>query len=279
MYKEASKNKPPVFERTHDLVKSPVRMKDGSTISAHELAARFFDNDFGVEMSKQPLRYDQDFGYSRGSMTKDLGYDVCPVGHQMELAYHVGTIIEAERANQTILSALSDEEIGILMLASMLHDIGESTHPDIALAGLNLVGDIPAGRKTDQNRIDEANVRDFFYKNLFDDVDSSVIERIEAVISHTDTTYLHDIFDAAHVVQTIETTSFAYSALAREQWHKEGEIVDPSSQNGARLSGLLGIARIPYENSLKELDDYSYLLHVQKIREDSNSLRQRPLAA
>lgn len=273
MRKEIFENNPPVFERTHELVKSPIRMKDGSTLSAHELAARFFDNDFGGDMSKQPLRYEQDFGYNRSSMITDLGYDVCPVGHQMELAYHAGTIVEAERTNETTLSSLSDDEIGTLMLASMLHDIGESTHSDIASAGLTPVGDIPAGKKTNQNRIDEAKVRGFFYKTLFDDIDSPTMQRIEAIISHTDTTYLHDIFDAAHVIQTIETTGFAYSALAREHWHKNGEVIDPFSHYGSRLSGLLGIARIPYENSLKELDNYSHLIQAQKVREDSNYLR------
>lgn len=273
MLMERAAYKPLPFERTHELTKAPIRLKDGSTLSAAEIADRFYSSEFGLAMSEQPLRYVARFGYDRDSMNDDLGHDLCPVRHQVELAYHVGEVLEAEINNGTLYGSLADEEIGIVMLASMLHDIGESTHPAIIAAGLNPVGDIPAGSKTDQNRADETAIRNFFYELLLGDVDDDTIRRIEAIISHSDKTLLHDLFDAGHVVQTVETTNFAYHTLANERWYRNGEVIDINHPDSERISGLLGIARVPYQRSLHELQEYSYFSHVREIYEKSEVLR------
>ncbi len=273
MLLERASTRPPVFERPHELTEAAIRLKDGSTLSAAELASRFFDGEFGQAMLKQPLRYLARFEYDNDMMREDLGYDLCPIGHQMELPYHVGRIIDSETDEGTIYSMLSDEEIGILMLACMLHDIGESTHPIVSASGLNPVGDIPAGEKTDQNRADEVAVRQLFYDLLFEDVDEQVIERVEAIISHTDDTHLHELFDAGHVVQTIETSNFAYHALAREHWYRHGETIDINNPDGVRLSGLLGIARVPYHRSHGELAKYSHFAHVRELSSSAEHLR------
>lgn len=268
--------RPPTFERPHRLTDYPVLLQDGSTISAEKLAQRFYDSDLGKAMPNQPLRYEANFGYDRDSMLVDLGHDVCPIGHQMELAYHLGTIIEAEENEGTVLSSLTDEEIGLLMFACMVHDAGETTHPTIVEAGLTPVGDIPAGEKTAKNRENETAIREYIWNSLFDDVEPETIARVEAIIAHQDATILHDYFEAAHLVQMFETSNFAYHALAREQHYRHGEIIDPQNDEHARLSGLLGIARVPYLRSQNEIQKYSYFSHVRTVMDDAETLRTPP---
>ena len=276
MLLERSSTKPPVFERSHELTKASVLLKDGSTLSAAELASRFYDSDFGKAMSKQPLRFVGRFGYEDDMMVSDLGYDVEPIGHQMELAFHVGAIIDSENDEGSFYGMLPDEEVGILMLACILHDIGESTHPIVLASGIDPVGDIPAGDKTDADRVNEAAIRQLFYKVLFEDVDPTVVDRVEAIISHADDTHLHDLFDAGHVSQTLETSNFAYHTIASEHWYRHGEVIDIGNPDSVRLSGLLGIAREPYYRIQEDLVKYSHFVHVRKISEEATRLRFPP---
>lgn len=265
---------PSLAERSHPITESPVLLADGSSVSALELANRFYESPYGQSMRDQPLRYSTRYGYDRDSMLHDLGHDLCPLGHQYELAFHLGEIIDQEQANQTLYGGIDEYELGIVTLACLLHDIGESTYPELERQGYICVGDIPAGLKTDNDRANESAIRQYFYKEFLDDVDELVIERIEAIISHKDDSHLHDLFEAAHVKQTFETANYAHHRLARTIWHRNGEVFDISSLDGARHSGLLGIARVSVTRSLPEIEKFRHFSAIDDTLTTSIDLRE-----
>jgi len=238
------------------------------------LAARLYNDEIGRAMYEQPFRYAVRYGYDREDMRTDLGHDLCPIGHQMELPYHTAKIIEVERAEGTIYGSLPDEEVGVLMFVDMIHDAGESTHATIAAAGLKPIGDIPAGLKTEENRDHEAAIRRFLYDRFFSDVDEQIIEQVEAIISHKDDTILHELFEAGHLAQTLETSNYAHFALARENWHRTGEVIDPITEEGSRLSGLLGVARVVYAHVKDDIGKYSHFGYIRQLGEQADLLRQ-----
>lgn len=270
------KNMPPVFERVHPVTDVQIKLKDGTSITALDLANRFFLSKAGLDMVDQPLRYSGRYEYDRDEMLIDNGHDLSPVGHQIELAHHLGTILEEEKEIGSIFGELTEEDLAILVFTCLVHDIGERTDQDVIQAGLTPVGDIPAGYKTIQNREDEAAVRRLSYAQFFSDVDSEIIERAESIIAHKEDSLLHDLFEAAHAVQTAETTMFAYHQLARETWYRHGDTLDPVNADHARISGLLGISRVAFETALPHLEKYSYLAHVKKIKEKGELLRNPP---
>ena len=260
-------------ERTHTITESPVLMADGSTQNASLLAKRFYSSSYGLEMRSQPLRYSVNFGYEPNAMVSDIGYDVCPVGHQVELAFHLGRIIDEEQSAQTFYGALDEHDLGTLALACLVHDIGESTHADLLKLGYTTVGDIPAGCKTQTDREHEAAIRQFFYSELFSDVSPEIIERVENIINHKDDSHLQDLFEAAHILQTFETSNNAHQKLAELVWYKNGEPFDISNAVDSRASGLLGIARVSALQSFKELESYRYFAAIDAMLTASKKLR------
>ncbi len=97
--------------------------------------------------------------------------------------------------------------------------------------------------------------------------------RVEAIISHNDTTILHDLFEAAHALQTAETADFAQHRLSEEVWYRNGDTIDPVAEDGSRLSALLGISRIAYDFCKPDLERYSYLAKVREAYEQADRLR------
>ncbi len=260
-------------ERTHPVAESPVLMTDGNVKSASLLAERFYSSKYGAEMRTQPLRYSVNFGYEPESMLNDIGNDLCPIGHQRELVFHLGTIVEAEQTAQTFYGAVDEQKLGTVAFACLVHDIGESTHSELSELGYTLVGDIPAGRKSQIDRQNEAAIRQFFYAELFSDVSNETIERVERIINHQDDSHLQDLFEAAHILQTFETSNNAHQKLTELVWYRNGEPFDIATHVDARASGLLGIARVSALHSFKELESYRYFDAIQTMLTTSNELR------
>lgn len=265
---------PPAFERYHPIVESPVLMADGTTVPAIQLADRFYDSEYGQAMPDQPLRYVGRFGYDREDMRTDLGHDLCPVGHQMELPYHTGRLLDEERRSATKYGNLPDQMIGILILTELVHDSGESMHPRLLELLGEVVGDIPAGLKTDHHRRVEAAVRAFIFAELYPDVHPDVLLQMEAIISHQDDGVLHDIFEASHAIQTVETSNYAQRRLLDDYaWFEADDLMRIETDDIERLSGLLGISREPLYTSLPSLERFSYLSLVRRVKDDALEIR------
>lgn len=263
-------------ERYHGVMDAPVRMKDGTTLPASELAERFFGSAFGRAMLDQPYRYAANFGYDRLAMLDDNGPDHCPIGHQRELPFHFGAILDREVLEGSALGSLTDEEQGILALAMFKHDNGESTHADLVVSGFTVVGDIPAGGKRDIDRENEAKIRAYFDEIFLNDVDPDVVARMEAIIAHKDNSVLHDYFEAAHAVQTFETSNRAHTRLMQDVWYRNGDAIPLAIdlESSARLSGLLGIARTVYEKSFSGLEEFRYFSYVNDFCDETKKLRE-----
>ena len=262
-----------ISERYHPLMDVPVRLKDGTLYSALSIASRaYVSEEFGHHMSDQPLRFSVRYGYDREASLEDLGADVHPVGHQYELGWHVANII----ANDDL--DISEQEIGIVMLASMVHDMGETTHPRVKTHCGNVVGDIAYGLKTKHDRLVEAGIREYLYRTLLADVTFETIRRIEAIISHKDDSLLHDIFEAAHELQTYETTKHAEAALVADSAWSDATPDMPlqplAQEESARMSSLLGLSRWVLEDHLPSLRS-----HKQRFKHVAQSMTDDALAA
>ena len=194
-----------------------------------------FYRTYGTAMSKQTIRFGVLFGHNsrRGNKLlirrttetaarRLLGGDLDAVGHQLELPGFLGRLLHAEQCSSipnASVSKLNEEEKALLTLTCGIHDIGEHIHPDLRKAGITPVGDIPSGTKTSADRDNERRVRKFHYERTFSHLPSDIIERMEGLIAHTPAVgdeFLHDIYEAAHSLQTMDTVEraiVAYNAM------------------------------------------------------------------
>lgn len=196
-----------IYSTEPELYWSDIPTAEGA-VPVHELWQRFNDSPYGQHMDTQPLRYAQSYGHDRALMIRNLGADVLPLLHQYETGLYGAALIGAERDAGTLLS-LDDTDAAITMLAWSLHDMGETTHEEVREAVGATVGDIEYGHKTPEDRRIESRVRKYLYEKLFSDVDPTVIDTVEAIISHEDTTMRHEVFDAAHNLQALVTAARA----------------------------------------------------------------------
>ncbi|HMI09720.1 MAG TPA: hypothetical protein VK497_04990 [Candidatus Saccharimonadales bacterium] len=193
---------------------STVKSRMGGGIRVDTLFKRTATSPYGQHIRQQPLRFPRQ-EYDRETKLRHLGMDVDPLLHQLQLGVFLAQILETERITKGELP-ITEEEVGILMLAAMIHDMGEVTHETIEQEVGAVVGDIPFGNKTDADRDVEAQVRIALYLRLFPDVSIEVLQRVEKIISHGEESVLHDLFEAAHTFQSYNTATVADQTLERE---------------------------------------------------------------
>lgn len=250
-----------------------VPLVDGVLVHYQDLVARVQNSDYGQFMDTQKLRYcgkGRSFEYRRGQMLVDLGPDVHPIGHQNETARWAANLLLAGRSSGAPIT-LSDEHVALLMLASSIHDMGESMHPHIEAVTGAVIGDIPAGQKTANHKEIEKRVRQHIYETLLPDVDQTFLQRIENIIAHqpdADDNIVHELIEAAHILQSFDTARRAYDH-SRTFFHDlhEGETLNIASYDGGRRSGLLGLHRHVFLSSCEDLLELSthYALIAQEI--------------
>lgn len=197
----------PGGERAAASIEDPVRLTDGSVTSAGALLDRLYKSPYWDAMNGQAYRFPK-FEASRDTMPDDFGVDVLPIEHQLLTWFHAEHLLPDEPTRWRL--GISPGDFGTLKLALIMHDMGESTHDDVrayilAKFGKEPPGDKSVGEKTDEDRLIESEVRRFFYDELFPDVSPIVIARVEAILWHKDRTMLHEVFEAAHIIQTFET--------------------------------------------------------------------------
>jgi hypothetical protein len=194
-------------ERPAASIEDPVRLVDGGVTSAVVLLDRLYKSPYWDAMNGQQYRFPR-FEASRNTMPDDFGVDVLPIEHQLLTWFHAERLLPDEATRWSL--GISPGDFGVLKLALLMHDMGESTHEDVrahmlATFGKEPPGDKSVGEKTDEDRFLEAEVRRFFYDTFFPDVSPLVIARAEAILWHKDRTMLHEVFEAAHIIQTFET--------------------------------------------------------------------------
>jgi hypothetical protein len=253
-------------ERYHPLMSLPVRMSDGSHESADQLAYRAHNSAYGQHMrDEQPLRFTQRYDYAdRSTMLNELGTDLCPIGHQKELGWHMAQVIEKQRLFDPQFE-LSDDDAAILMFTCQIHDMGEMTHDDVLTATGAVVGDIPAGNKTPEDRLVEKNVRLFLYETFYSDVAKDVIEHAEAIIAHEDDTLLHELFEAAHEAQTLETTLRARAVSDELGWYDGHDAIPLIDNSNGRARAALGMGRHVMHDHLPKFESYGHFYHMADL--------------
>lgn len=245
------------------LLSLPIALKNDHSISVDELLDVFRTSVYAEWMTGQKLRFHRYNGYDREAMLEDLGPDVSPTGHHDTTLAHAIAIIEQERQEGTLLGEIDDAELAVGLFAIGIHDLGECEHkilldePGVT----RLVGDIPAGCKTNEDREDERSVRLAIYERLYSDVDPAVIARVESIIAHEDHSVLHDLFEAAHRSTTLQTVLNARKAL-RERYHHPTLDAEGNEKRKAGLKrisvevakrSLLEAAKMPWHGHLREL--------------------------
>jgi hypothetical protein len=172
----------------------------GLDITYGALFKRLYESPEGRFLAGQKLRYTGHFGYEQVAMGAELGPDSHPIMHNLLTYLHVADLITQEQ-NGPSRTQLPLSERVIALIASGLHDMGESMYPELKKEVGGVVGDIIAGRKTDKDRAIEAAVRDVLWRKYLTDLPPELISRIEGVISHKDKGSLaHELFEVGHLI-------------------------------------------------------------------------------
>ncbi|HWZ66107.1 MAG TPA: hypothetical protein VNX65_04960 [Patescibacteria group bacterium] len=219
---------------------------EASIFDPFEYYDDYVRSDEGKHQAGQPLRYGE-FEYDRDEMLNDLGPDVHPVRHG--LATHVSLLA---------VLAIGDIELSpfdhrTARLASLIHDMGEGTHPSFHRKGIKVVGDIPQGKKTETQRQDEAQVRGALYESYFSNLPDSVMERVEALVSHRvdGSDPAHTVIETAHNTNTLTAGLKAGAIVLRERE------IDSKQASNKRLEQLTRLAKTVTTGILKQVEHHS----------------------
>lgn len=165
-----------------------------------ELYDTYAQSEHGRHHQQQPLRYEAAFGcYDRGQMLRDLGADIHPVKHMLATER---TFVEVMRHGYD--RSYMDVHVG--RVTALVHDIGECTHPSLLESCGAVVGDIPQGRKTPEQRATEMRVWDSLMEQYYQEkLPDSQIAQARQVVMHRGgggRFGLQAAFEAAHDTNT-----------------------------------------------------------------------------
>lgn len=194
---------------------APVPTRDGP-VPCLELATQYYEGESARFMDEhQPLRFEKRFGYDRAHMIADLGTDVVPAHHQFQTGQYTAMVI-SRMHELTGSYPFPPQYAGTVMLASMVHDCGETLHPDIVKEAGVGVGDIPFGMKTAHDLASEAAVRAVVYRRELPGLEPTVIRHMEGIITHDMSVPGSEQVEAGHDLDTFNTAVLAGKAIARE---------------------------------------------------------------
>lgn len=196
-------------DRFCDDMDAPIQLIDGPEgdlyngrwVSVRTLADRAYQHPiFGLHMQHQKPRYMVSF--DNAEVLHDvIGPNAHPLGHQYETGYYFAWV--TSQLGDDIRP--KDQEYAIGLLACLVHDMGESEHKTIERIVGGTIGDIQTGQKTSNDKELERKINKYFYQEVFPDVHPSVIRRLEEIVSHDKEDLLHSIYEAAHVLQGLDT--------------------------------------------------------------------------
>jgi hypothetical protein len=206
----------------------------GDEIRVDELFKRMARSPYGQHIRTQPLRFAKpEHVFDREKKKELLEMDVDPLLHQFETGLFAARILKHQKdtTGEWPLhydgTPMTREEVGISILTPFGHDMGEVTEDSIKEAmeilseelnkEIRVVGDIPYGEKTEEDRENESHVRIEIFKRRLPDVAPEVLCRMEQLIYHGEESVLHDLFEAEHIVQNFNTAYLAEKAAATEQ--------------------------------------------------------------
>jgi hypothetical protein len=205
----------------------------------------YASSEYGMHHQQQPLRYEAAFGsYGREEMLLDLGADIDPLGH-MPATEETFTHLTADERQ------VSSMDVHTGRLTAVLHDLGECTHPRLIEKFGAVVGDVPQGSKTDEQRAIEARIWDMLMDRYYQDrLGSSQIERIRKIVTHQEDSWVHSALEAAHDTNTLRVGLCAgkLALTALEQ-----------GKTGRRLACLSNIGKVVSREIILRMERHAKL--------------------
>lgn len=197
-----------------------------SPVSLIAVDTEWRNSEHGHYFIDQPPRYTNRHPMTREDALRYLGPDACPQGHQDSFVTYIDLVVDAEGSLGTLFS-IDNQDRDLLYFVAKFHDIGELTHPDLSAAGFSPIGDIAYGAKTNEQRQEEARIRQhLFSMPPFNALDEHFLARAEAIIAHDymtmhafadSTEHLHEIYEIAHNIQSLDTAARAQFTIEHEQ--------------------------------------------------------------
>jgi hypothetical protein len=176
--------------------------------------------------AEQPLRYVAKFGsYGRDQMLADFGSDVHPLQHMLatERALRALIAMEGPAADWSL------QDIDAGFTASMTHDDGECTHPELVIVCGGVVGDIPQGQKSDTDRMAEAGLQRYLFAEHCGDCPDAYLVRIKNIIAHKEDSLINHGLEGAH-----NTDTFRIGLRSFRLW-RDAVQISPESPRTAQL--------------------------------------------
>jgi hypothetical protein len=229
----------------------------------HRLYQSYARNKYGAHHRQQPLRYEAGFGsYGRKAMLHDLGRDIHPVGH-MRMTER--TFVRVMQQKGQVI--FHDLHIG--RLVTLAHDIGENTHPSLIELCGGVVGDIPQGRKTDEQRATESRVWDFLFGKYFAaSLPDDQVVRIKNLVTHRENSGLHHTLEAAH-----DTNTFMVGLRAGRL---ALDVLENSQPQDDRFACLQTLGRVVTADSARRMEEHaSHLSYVDRLVDSAQPLYLR----
>jgi|GEM_PF-4230995 len=194
-------------------------------VSLSEIDKQWRSSPYGRHFIDQPARFTNRHPMTKQDALYYLGPDACPQGHQDSFVSYIDLVVKTEDDLGTLFS-IDDTDRTLLYFVAKFHDIGELTHQDLAAAGFSPIGDIAFGFKTTEQRQEEARIRQYLFSSPpFDTLDEHFLARAEAIIAHDHATmyalrdsteHLHEIYETAHNIQSLDTAARAQFAIEHE---------------------------------------------------------------
>lgn len=231
--------------------------KSGGSLCLNDLVATFEASVFCKWFeNSQPRRFTAAHDIDNNAAETIIGYDAHPVLHGYDLLdSFLKPLLDREQRDQTLFQ-VSDEDQALLYFVALFHDLGESTHESLTQQGFRVVGDVPTDKKTQQDRDDEAVIRQHLFNQLFSDVDQEFAERADSIIRHKPMEgdeLLHSIFEAAHALQMLATADRCANNTSTVSSEVTDEIADSIRKHLIPIIGHFAVFEL-VRNQLRNAD-------------------------
>jgi hypothetical protein len=228
---------------------------------------------YGKHHASQPLRFGR-YAYDRGKMWTDLGDDVHPVQHMPYTHRDITIPFIEQQISRGDHSELSTEDIKIIRITALVHDIGECTEPSLENDCGRTVGDITHDEKQTADEEDEATIRDHLYDQLFSFIEDKQLEKVEKIITLSDPTdYSTQLFRAVEDLGYYRTGIRAGERALELFFQKPEEITDLPERERTRLQQLGRMAANVPEDCRSTLEARADIFpYIETELADSNDI-------
>jgi hypothetical protein len=177
---------------------------------------RYADSELGEYHGGQVPRFVADFGYDAKNnyrqMVRDLGFNADARDHMQSASKATDALLMGEYSTRRLKSLtrwLPPLDIPIVRLVSPLHDVGENSSPALEKIVGGVIGDIAHGGKTLEDKALESKIRLTIFEKFYADLPDEVMQRVEAISSHSEDSAAHQTYVWGHDLEADQTANIA----------------------------------------------------------------------